>query len=189
MIICVAICLCILTGLIRSEYLPILISIISAVLIHELGHLTAAKLLGARVLSVKASPLGMRIKYSQLSLSPLSECIMCAAGSLTGIICSLIVLIPVLSECDNVIRFSVFSLGFSIANMLPIRGLDGGSIAEIILNSLLYPEKAEKILYGISSVTTLLFYVLAVRIQLRIGINLPMIILSIYLVLSTIKGK
>ena len=153
---------------------------IAALFIHEIGHLIAAKAAGARVLSVKASALGFVIKYDMLSVSPIRESLICSAGSILGILSAVIVFATGLTEYDLGIDYILTSSILSFMNLLPVLGLDGGEILLCILESFTLPDRAYRISRAVSGSVAILFWILTVRIQIRHGINMSMLVMSVY---------
>lgn len=152
----------------------------AALLIHEAGHFLAAKLVGARVLSVKGAPLGILIKYDMLSVSPIKESIVCFAGSLCGILGAVLALLLNLTRYSFGVDFVLTSATLSFINLMPIKGLDGGEIFTCILESFTLPDKAHRISRAVSGSISIIFWIITMRIQLRHGINISMLIMSVY---------
>ena len=166
------------------------LAFILSLIVHEVGHLLAAKLLGARIISIGGGMIGLRIKYDFLSVSPVRESVVCISGSIFGILAAYIALASGLAVYDSGIDFIATSLTFSIMNLLPVRGLDGGEILMCILERFTLPDRAYRICNTVSSATALIFWVTSIRIQMRHGINLSMLIMSVYfLYISGFAGK
>ena len=153
----------------------------SALLVHEIGHLLAAKAVGAKILSVKPSFLGLIIKYDLLSVSPIRESIVCISGSVLGIMSAIAVILSDLAKYEFGIDYILISSTLSFMNLLPIIGLDGGEILLCILESFTLPDMAYKISKSISGSITIVFWAITIRIQMRHGINLSMLLVSVYL--------
>lgn len=158
----------------------------AALCIHEFGHLVALKLLGGRLLSVSPSVLGFTIRYDKLSVSPLKESLICFCGSLFGILSAVAVIMLDLAKYPVAINYVLVSLTLSVMNLLPIQCLDGGEILKCTLESIMLPDTAYKICKAVSGCTAILFWVVSVRIQLRHGINLSMLIMSVYFIYRSI---
>lgn len=111
-----------------------LISYLSVLLIHETGHLLAARRRGSEVLSIKLYPI-FGITYFETPWSRLDHCII-AWG---GVLAQAVVAIPLVLwvEVFGFTRFEpvnavfailgFFSIGVAIFNLLPIRPLDGAT--------------------------------------------------------------
>ena len=161
-------------------------ALLVSMLVHEAGHFLAAKLLRAKVLSVRGTPLGLLIKYDMLSVSPLKEIVICFAGSFLGIITAGAVMFTRLIQYDFVIDFILTSLTLSFINLLPVKGLDGGEILLCILESFTLPDMAYKISCAVSGSVSVIFWIITLRIQLRYGINMSMLVISVFLLLRTL---
>lgn len=104
-----------------SAYIP-------AVLIHEAGHLAAMFFLGLRVEEVRLELCGPCIRY-QGSCSSLGHASAALAGPAAGALYSLL-----LSRLGELFYLTAgISLLLSLFNLLPVRPLDGGRIAEQLL--------------------------------------------------------
>ncbi len=160
--------------------IPYPISLASAFLIHEGGHIIAARALGVPLQSIRGGFCGIRMKYDFSCVKPKYEIAVCMAGSFAGMFAAAIGLLIGLAYTEGGVYFIVSSSALSAVNMLPVRGLDGGSILMCILEASLLPDTAWKISKRISTVTSILFWIVSIWIQLKVGINLSMLILSLY---------
>lgn len=160
--------------------IPYPLSLAAAFVIHEGGHIIAAKLLHVRLQSVKGGFCGIRMRYDFSCVRPWQEIAVCMAGSFFGILAAGIGILLGVASTDGGLYFILSSAALSAVNMLPVRGLDGGSILMCILETTLFPEKAWNISKRISTVTSVLFWIASLWIQLRIGVNLSMLLLSLY---------
>lgn len=98
-----------------------LLSLLAAVIAHEVGHVLALALFGVRVDVIALTGTGMRIDYA-CALSPVEELISAAAGPLFGALWF----------------FAALRLGFSLSawlsilltafNLLPLSAMDGGKV-------------------------------------------------------------
>ena len=170
-----------------SGVLPFALSLCLAVCIHEIGHISAAMLLGADIMSFKGTFLGLRIRYSSISLGTAGECIVNLSGSLFGLLSAAAVSITPLIRYDFFISFAALSVTLALVNLLPVRGLDGGSTIMCILDRFMLPDRSEKIMNIISTASSIAFWVVSVRIQMRSGVNLSILALSVYFLVVTLQ--
>lgn len=170
-----------------SGVLPFALSLCLAVGVHEMGHISAAMLLGADIMSFKGTFLGLRICYSSISLGTAGECIVNLSGSLFGLLSAAAVSITPLIRYDFFISFAALSVTLALVNLLPVRGLDGGSTVMCILDRFMLPDRSEKIMNIISTASAIAFWVVSIRIQLRSGVNLSVLALSVYFLAVTLR--
>ena len=155
-----------------------------AVLIHELGHILAARLVKTPISSLSCGIHGFSMTFDFSSLSWRKECFVILSGSMTGLIAAS----AVRGFGDGLAYFAQVSSVLSLLNLLPVRGLDGGEALFCILNRFLLPHRSDGIAKAVSWCTAVLFWLCAVWIQLRVHPNLSLLAASVYLLLrSTIS--
>lgn len=113
---------------------------VTAVILHELGHISAIKIFGGRVENLKADVCGANISAMIFDLSRFKRIIVYAAGGVTNIISGLI------SLYIGYYEFALCSFSLGIVNLLPIKTLDGGCI----LNEILIGNRFTDILSGVT---------------------------------------
>ena len=156
---------------------PYPISLLSAIVLHEAGHLAAAFLLGWGMPSVNFGAAGIRLCYRGAHKT-LPSVAVSLAGSLAGVLSSLI---PILPE-----QFRLYSLGFAFLNLLPILRLDGGGALLAVLEAIMLPDRAYRTARTVSAATVLLLWALSVAVQLKAGTNLTLLAVSVYLTVSAL---
>ncbi|MBO5973266.1 MAG: hypothetical protein J6Q16_01045 [Clostridia bacterium] len=112
------------------------VSIISAMIFHELGHFAAIRLTGGNILSTSSSFVGAKIGYSSAGLSRRREILVYLAGPCAGATAGII------GHYLGFYDFAQLSFFMSLLNLLPAMPLDGGCI----LASLLPYDKSRRIL-------------------------------------------
>ena len=98
------------------------ISIISALLVHEAGHIIMLKAVGGKIRYSSLFGIGADIEYQNKTLSNRSEGLIYLAGPLFGLCGSLI------GYTIGLYIFAKYSLVFSLINLIPAMPLDGGNI-------------------------------------------------------------
>ena len=155
---------------------------ISSALIHELGHIVMAELLGFGVKELYFAPFGIRmILKTPLSVAKSTKKIaVLSAGCFV-----------------NLVLFIVFwFLGHKTAayiqlitatfNILPAGTLDGGRILHEILTMHLEADRAQTITDIISLLSAVLLFLLGSFVLLKSGYNFSLILTSIYLAIMVI---
>ena len=111
--------------------------ILSAALLHELGHLLALGLLGGRVRALRISVFGAELVTSAGCLSYPGELAATLAGPAVNLLCGF-VLAPL-----GAWTAAGAHLALGIFNLLPVRPLDGGRALCLLASWLLGPERGE----------------------------------------------
>ena len=141
---------------------PWILAVLCSILIHELCHITAARLLGKRIFLVSVSTSGAEIQTDMMN--DMEEMIV----SLSGPASCLLTLL--LARCFP--RLAVCSVIHAIYNLLPLYPLDGGRAFRCITRLLLPRKAADKITsvveIGCILIISLVFFCMAVF--LRMGI-------------------
>lgn len=143
----------------------LIIPIISAIFIHELGHIIASIILKVEIKCITISILGARLEMNS-EISYLKEFIISLSGPTFGFLAFLLT-----SQADihpqTILNFSIISLALSIFNLLPIETLDGGRIVKCLLCSLFSLDLAEKIMQITTFFTLFSFWLISVYIMLK----------------------
>ena len=113
--------------------------VLSAAALHELGHLTALKLLGGRVTALRLSVFGAEMRVDGAGLSYGKELAAVLAGPLTNLLAGL-----VLAWCGCPAAAGAH-LVLCAFNLLPVRPLDGGRALYLAAAWLAGPSAAERI--------------------------------------------
>ncbi len=158
-----------------------LIQTLSAIALHEVAHIFAAKILGIRCTSPTLLPIGIKLTVNHKESAPLKELVVCLAGSAVGIVVGL--LVTCLFD-DSLNSFIFASFALSILNLLPIKGLDGGEALNVIANRLFLPDTAHSITQKTSEVTVLILWFITVSVHMYGANNFPMLFFAIYLLYS-----
>ena len=151
-----------------------------AILIHELGHLAAARILGIKVSGFHILSFEARLA-AQSSLIPYGkELAICAAGPLFNLATLLFVLfLKSRLPCPPSLSFlATVSASLALLNLLPIGDLDGGRIFQSLL-SLLLPQAIASFLCRILSFLALFsLWCISVYSLLRLGGSLSLFVFS-----------
>ena len=154
-----------------------LFSILIAAMVHELGHMAVARMLGIKLRFCGAAMAGLSLKYDFSSVSPAKEAAVCLAGPLAGIVSFLICY-----KYDSASYFAGASATLALFNLLPVSGLDGGGIAAALLSMFLPPDTVWRICRALSVIAVLIMWCTAVLAMLRTNGDPSAIAVSIYLI-------
>ena len=148
-------------GYVISGYFINLIAITSLLLIHELGHYTAAKLLKFKVLKIVIYPFGGITKIHDLINKDINEEILVATS---GVIFQFIFyLIIVYLNHINIIRdytlniYTLYNNQIIFFNLMPIYPLDGAKIINLLLSKFFNYNLSNKLTIIISLMGMSLF--------------------------------
>ncbi|MBQ8288631.1 MAG: site-2 protease family protein [Clostridia bacterium] len=155
-----------------------LVAICSAVLIHELTHLTVLWLAGGSAALLTVTPMGLSIERIGL-LSHRGEILLSLLAPVANLLLAALYAYLNLDPCAV-----EANLGFGLLNLLPIYPLDGGKALSSILSVRLERESTERIVSWVSMLFLLFFWLLAVAVALVLNGGLSMLILSVGLFLS-----
>ncbi len=136
------------------------VSLISA-LLHEAGHILCAAALGVKLSSVRFTLGGVKINADFALIKGADEVMILLAGSgVNFLLCLVSGAVPLYSEA-----VLGANLLMGIFNLLPSEGLDGGSIARILLEKRFLPEKAYKIQKILSHFTMLAIWFFSIPVM------------------------
>lgn len=157
-----------------------LILIISC-LTHELAHLIVCKVLGGKLGGIYPNCAGLLISYYPADMSYFREAVVLLAGSFANLVLGLIFL------CFDVPRISVVNVAVGLLNLLPMKGLDGGEVMYLLMSYFINEYSAYKIVRIISAFLAILFWLGIVFYELRLGINISLLLLSVYILVIGLK--
>ncbi|MBE6708361.1 MAG: hypothetical protein E7578_03855 [Ruminococcaceae bacterium] len=152
------------------------ISIFAAALIHELGHIIAAFILGIKMRFYKVGIAGLSLRYDFSGTSHISEAVVCLSGPALGI------LVFLFGYARGTVSYFIgASAGLSLFNLLPISYLDGGCALSALLSVFLSPDTVWRICRVLSIVFTVLLWVGAVFMIIRSYGDISVLAVSVYL--------
>ncbi len=101
-----------------------------SILVHEAGHLATIYFLGYNIKKININTNGIQIDIVRTRATHIKEILISASGSFAGLLFSLF---AYFAGLENLFAISLF---LSLFNLIPIRGLDGGSILlEMLINA------------------------------------------------------
>ena len=167
-------------------------ALLAAAVLHEGGHLLAARLAGVRVSEVRLDLFGARMRLAGL-LSYRQELVVALGGPAVNLLSALLVS-PVWAhggEAENgwLFIFLCASCGLCAVNLLPVQTLDGGRALSCLL-SLTVGERAARITLRITTGVVLLFlWLVSVYALLRAGNMLSLFVFFFLLLLRSVGGE
>lgn len=152
-------------------------AVLSSVLLHELGHLTASLLYHKSPRSIKIIATGISIELAPAS-SYTEEIVTCAAGPLMNLlyIAAASFFSSHLSETVRTV-----SLLLCLLNLLPLETFDGGRILGAFCSLFFSERLADDILQITTAFSLTVLWVLSLYIFFYSGINMTLLIFSAYL--------
>jgi len=152
-------------------------AILAAALVHELGHICTAVMLGVKMKLCRTGIAGISIKYDFGVVSHFREAVICIAGPLTGL--------AVFFLCyknGSTSYFAGASAALALFNLLPVSYLDGGCVLSALLSCILPPDTVWYVCRTLSVIFTLALWCTAVFVMLRCGGDISVMAVSIYLI-------
>lgn len=140
-----------------------LCAVMAASAVHELGHLLALELVGARPMRLRLGAGGAVLDYA-LEPTPGREALVLALGPAAGLLFGLLCL-----SLGNgaFFRCTGFAALLSTAfNLLPALPLDGGRLAELALGRFLPGQRVRRWMLLLGNLAALLLLALGLRLKL-----------------------
>ena len=146
-----------------------LLALALPILAHELGHMLALLALGQRLRGFQAELGGFRLHYEG-DAGPMGRALIAGAGPAAGLLYALLAARLASAGALGETELSAgLSLALSGMNLLPIRGLDGGEILSSLVQSVMRPERGERLCIWVSGLSVLLVFGSGLRLLLRGG--------------------
>ena len=164
---------------------------LSAMLLHELGHIAAAELLGADILRIRLCAAGAEIVLRpSASVSYIKEIAIRAAGPAAGILAALI-FSPAGHLSGNRALFTAagINLVLSAVNLIPIKNSDGGMILYYAVHWIFGPRAAQATLDLCTVVLGGAVVLLGAAVFVRTGSNLSLMIFGIFICFGDFMEK
>lgn len=158
---------------------------ILAVALHEAGHLVAMKLTHCEPRSVRCCIGGMTIVGNRFTVAKDSIIIALSGPMVNLILAAVLWLIGSYGNNLLILAFAVVQLLVGAVNLLPVKGLDGGTVLSILL------QKQTKfnpnlVVTIVSIVTACAVFVLGLAIAVKNVSNPSLLLLGIYLIMINV---
>ena len=129
--------------------------LLSAALIHELGHGLIILLYGNTIETVRLIPGGIDIQYKEYHFSYGADILIALAGPLANLLTAILFSVLQRGEADYFIGLNLLLCFF---NLLPLHPLDGGKILCAIVNCF-FPMTGDLYFFLFSALLSFLFFV------------------------------
>lgn len=156
---------------------------------HELAHIFSAKLMKAKLDSIKILPIGIHatIKYHCLSLVKCS--IINISGPIMNFLFFVICFILRAYFLNGMLFFIYVNISLAIFNLLPIYPLDGGRLLKDIFEAKLGLFRASKYITRISLGFLILLFFVGGFQYFTSGYNISLLVLVIYILFILKNNK
>ena len=171
--------------MIATDRTGLVIPTIFSVLLHEVGHLIFMWIFECEPKSIKLVPASISITRG-MSAKKYGDLLISLAGPMVNLImfCSLYVNFLITKSAFS-LDCALINLAFFIFNMLPVSGLDGGTVLKIILSKKFKdPLKAERIVRIITLAVGLLVGIIGITLIINGELNISVFIVAIYIIIS-----
>lgn len=153
---------------------------LAAALLHEAGHLACAFAMGRPVVSMSLDIGGATIKASGSDMSVWRDVAVLLSGPVVNII-----VWAMARGCESgfIRELALGSLVLGVFNLIPVRGLDGGGVLQVILDRLLLPRTSfviQKSIFAVTVLTIWFFAVLSI-IFTQGNVSLYLVFLALFL--------
>lgn len=160
----------------------VIIASLTAVVIHEAGHLIVIVLCSCTIECIDITPLGMTIRRTGLT-GHLQDVAIHLAGPTINIVIALVWML-----CQNADSYTVTAnLFFGLLNLLPIDSLDGGKVLYALLACRFNERSARLISQALSFFFLFLLWLLAVSDLLMLNGTPSLLFFCVGLFSSIIK--
>ena len=173
----------VLTGLSISVS-PYPVILLLTYLIHEAGHVTFAKICGAKIKRFKIGGFHLSLSYDCSEISYKKEILVCLGGIIFNIVFAVFALLLPLPSSDKKDFFVISNFCLAFMNFYPAEILDGGGVLKAGLNSFLSPLKTEKIVRGVSIFAIILLWMSSIYFQLVFSSNVSLFFISVLLLIE-----
>lgn len=176
----------VITIMLLTDKTGFLLPALFAIIMHEIGHLFMMWLLECSPKRVKLIPASIQIT-TPFQKRYRNDILIAIAGPAVNIVLFLTLYFNYLAFGNEItLYFALLNLVIAIFNLLPVNGLDGGTILYCVLAKFKGSDKAAVILRIITLILAILIIVTAVTLTFRGNFNLSFYIIGIYLLIMSL---
>lgn len=176
----------VITIMLLTDKTGFLLPALFAIIMHEIGHLFVMWLLECSPKRVKLIPASIQIT-TPFQKRYRNDILIATAGPAVNIVLFLTLYFNYLAFGNQItLYFALLNLVIAVFNLLPVKGLDGGTILYCVLAKFKGSDKAAVILRIITLILAVLIIVTAVTLTFRGNFNLSFYIIGIYLLIMSL---
>lgn len=173
-----------LTVMLATDKTGFLLPTFFAVLMHEIGHLFIMWVLDCTPKSIRVIPASVQIVNS-FSRGYKNDILIAFSGPLVNILLFSVLYYNYLCfKNEFTLHFALLNLLIGIFNLLPVKGLDGGTILFSLLCKFIDIDRAAWIVKIITVIFATAIIILAVLLSVNGKMNLSLYIMGIYLLIT-----
>ena len=169
------------TIMLASDRTGYMLPTLFAIIIHEAAHLFVLWVQDCSPLSVRLIPSSVQIN-KRFSFSPKNDILIAAAGPVANFLVAACLYFNFAAFGNfTVLCYSLLNLIIGCFNLLPVKGLDGGTILYTLLCKFKGQDKANLIMRIITLILAAAVIFVAVTLTFRHKFNISIYIVGIYL--------
>lgn len=159
-----------------------------AVFIHETGHLLAMWASGCQPKSVRLIPASVQI-VQNFNVRETAQIAITLCGPAANIVVFIALFINFCAfKSDISLHFGILNLITAVFNLLPVSGLDGGTLLTLLIARRTDIFKAESIVRIVTAVFAFIIFIAGVYLWVTGTVNISLFIVALYLgICSVIK--
>jgi Zn-dependent protease len=158
--------------------------LVACYVLHEFGHITFAKCVGANIEGMKKGILRLAISYDCSSISYFKELLVCAGGIIFNFIFALCAFVLGFGQTESGQFFILCNISLALMNFCPVTILDGGGIVRSFTLMICEQNTAEKICKTVSFIFAFILWFISVYLQLVFSANISFFLISVLLLIE-----
>lgn len=176
----------VITVMLATDRTGYMLPTLFAIIIHEAAHLFVMWVQDAAPLSIRLIPSSVQIN-KRFSFSPKNDILIAAAGPAANLLlCGCLYFNYVAFGNISVLYYAILNLIIGCFNLLPVKGLDGGTIVYTLICKFKGHHRAALIMRIITLIIAAAVIILAVTLTFRSRFNISVYIVGIYLLITAL---
>ncbi len=178
--------LAVITVMLATDKTGYMLPALFAVFVHEAGHLFMMWLLECAPKRIKLIPASVQISMPMLKCYR-NDILVALSGPAVNIVLFFTLYFNYIAyKNEAVLVYALLNLVIALFNLLPVKGLDGGTVLYCLLCKNLDINKATLIIKLITLLLALSVIAVAVILTLNHKLNISLYIMGIYLIVMTL---